>query len=278
MKCAWQELLMILPQRLRGEIDRRGKETLQEVRLRVGQRVELILSAGSEFLTAEARPEDLSFAVNAASRYSPWSAESASEGYITAPGGHRIGLCGECAIHNGIVQGIRAPTALCIRVAREHPGIGNGVPLSGSMLILGPPGSGKTTLLREIIRRRSQKECVAVVDERGELFPLGGVFDTGPRTDVLTGCRKIQGIQLLLKTMGPSCIAVDEITSKDDCDALISGAWCGVSLVATAHAADVGDLRRRKVYGDLAQRGIFDQFLVLRRDKSWHLERSGYAV
>ena len=174
------------------------------------------------------------------------------------------------------MSGIRNIRSLCIRVARDFPGMVRDQRLhSGSILIVGSPGSGKTTFLRDLIRLRSETGIgsVAVVDQRGELFPEGAGFDTGRRTDVLTGCGKKEGMEALLRTMGPETIAVDEITSEEDCRALLHGAWCGVSLIATAHAASKGDLQARAVYRPLMDSGIFDMLVILRRDKSWKAER-----
>lgn len=274
MKCTWEALLSIIPQRLRQEVDKLGQETLEELHLRIGQPVELILGGVSRQLATKTTMEDIRFVVNTASRYSPWSASTVSKGYLTATGGHRIGLCGDCVIQDGQVTAIREAYSLCIRVARDFPGIGKNAPDSGSLLILGPPGAGKTTLLRDIIRSRSNRgTTVSVVDERGELFPGGNLFDPGPRTDVLTGCNKAQGVDMALRTMGPKCIAVDEITAPEDCQALVSAGWCGVDLLATAHAANYMDLHSRPVYQPLIQTGLFDRVIVLSRDKSWRMER-----
>ena len=273
MKCAWNAFLSILPPRLRKEVDNLGADTLEELHLRLNQPIELILGGFSHLLKIKAVEEDIRFVINTASRYSPWAASSAAHGYVTAPGGHRIGICGDCVVQAGLVTGIRQASSLCIRVARAFDGIGQSAPRQGSVLILGPPGVGKTTLLRDIIRLRSQFDAISVVDERGELFPAGDIFETGPRTDVLTGCSKAQGVEMALRTMGPKCIAVDEITAAEDCQALISAGWCGVELLATAHAANCEDLKRRPVYRPLAQSGLFEQAIILSRDKSWRMER-----
>lgn len=276
MKCAWTELLAVIPPRLRCEVDNLGKEHLEELHLRIGQPVELILNGQSHLLKTDAGADDIQFTVNTASRYSPWSAASISQGYISAPGGHRIGLCGDCVVQAGAVTGIRRATSICIRVAREFEGIGHRAPMKGSLLILGPPGAGKTTLLRDIIRLRSNGgTTVAVVDERGELFPQCNIFETGLRTDILTGCSKAHGVEMALRTMGPKCIAVDEITAAEDCQALMSAGWCGVDVLATAHAADCSDLHSRKVYRSLAESGLFEQAIILSRDKTWRMERMG---
>lgn len=272
MKCAWQELMRVLPSWLAGEAEALAKDSLQELRLRLGQVPELICKDGSVWLNRTVTADDLNFCVNTASRYSPWAAQSVAQGYITAPGGHRIGLCGEAVVREGSMAGIRTVNSLCIRVARDYPGIGlEAAKRSGSVLLIGPPGSGKTTLLRDMIRQISKKEAIAVVDERGELFPVG--LDRGLRLDILTGCPKSSGIDTVLRTMGPSAIAVDEITAEADCEALLRAGWCGVRLLATAHASSIRDLQCRKVYGPLVKNRLFDHILVLSRDKSWREER-----
>lgn len=274
MKCAWKELLAILPPWLAREVDTPERDSLQELRLRLGKPPELVKQGGSRWLCRMVSKDDLNVVINTASRYSPWAAQTISEGFLTAPGGHRIGICGDVVIKNGSISGIREVQMLCIRVARDFPGIGaKADELSGSILALGPPGSGKTTLLRDLVRRISERETVAVVDERGELFPAESCFENGKSLDVLRGCPKPEGIDMVLRTMGPSCIAVDEITAERDCEALVRAGWCGVRLLATAHAASIQDLRSRPVYQSLTEKKLFDHVLVLSRDKSWHAER-----
>ena len=274
MRCAWKELLAILPPWCRPEVDGLGRDTLQELRLRLGLPPELIRSNGNVKLKRSVGTEDLSYIVNTASRYSPWSAATAAQGYITAPGGHRIGLCGQAVVQGNGMTGLRQVTSLCVRVDRDFPDIAQKLQCgTGSVLIIGRPGSGKTTFLRDLIRQRSDTGAgsIAVVDERGELFPAG--FPFGCRTDILTGCSKGQGIDILLRTMGPTTIAVDEITSEHDCEALLKVGWCGVSLLASAHASSKEDLYARPVYKPLVRSHIFDTLVILQSDKSWKSER-----
>lgn len=279
MKCEWQQFISLLPSRLREEVDKLGSISLQELRLRIGAEPELVMQGNSKWLKDKVSSDDMSFVINAASRYSPWSAATIRRGYITAPGGHRIGLCGDAVMQGSEMSGVRNPTSLCMRVARDFPGIAaQAKSFDGSVLIIGCPGSGKTTLLRDLIRQRSDTGpgSVAVVDERGELFPTKEqrhCFATGKRTDVITGCGKEHGIDILLRTMGPSCIAVDEITAEEDCRALMNAGWSGVSLLATAHARSLTDLQSRPIYRPIVNSGLFNTLLVMQSDKSWQAER-----
>ena len=278
MRCAWQAYLKILPQWMRNDIDLFGRNTLQELRLRTGQPPELVLDRENLRLTREVAGEDLQFVINSASQYSPWIAETIANGVLTAPGGHRIGICGTAVMENGTMRGIRDVTSVCIRVARDFCGIAKTAELlSGSVLIIGPPGSGKTTFLRDLIRQRSLKGrgSIGVVDERGEIFPVvtsSDAFFPGARTDVLRFCGKPQGIIAVLKVMGPCSIAVDEITEEADCRALQEAAWCSVSVLATAHAMNINDLKRRPLYRLLTESGIFDQIVTMHLDKTWSIE------
>lgn len=272
MICQWQPLLSILPPQIAAEVDRQDRNRIQELRLRLGRKVLLCFGNENTELNLPVSRTDIQYVINTASRYSPWAAATMAQGFLTAAGGHRIGICGEAVIQQGQLVGLKNPTALCIRVARDYPGIGREIShLNGSILLIGPPGSGKTTMLRDVMRQISQKETVSVIDERGEILPDKLCPDVG--LDVLTGCSKPEGIGMVLRAMGPMCIGVDEITSEADCDALIRAGWCGVRLVATAHAADMKDLLRRPIYKKLCQSGLFDHLVVLRRDKSWTVER-----
>lgn len=272
MHCQWQQLLDILPVWLRPEVDRYGDKMVQEVRLRLGQRPGIRTKDGTYQLEGNLSTEDILWVINLASRYSPWNAESMAKGYLTAPGGHRIGLCGRAVIREGKMTGLREITSLNIRVARDMGGIARGLGIRDSFLILGAPGWGKTTLLRDVIRQLSREgNTVGVVDERMELFPSG--FFPGEHSDVLLGCPKVQGIEMVLRTMTPDWIAVDEITDPEDCQALLRAGWCGVKLVATAHASSVADLKNRSIYRPLVESGLFSHIVLLHPDKGWTQER-----
>ena len=78
---------------------------------------------------------------------------------------------------------------------------------------------------------------------------------------------------MVLRTMRPDYIAVDEITGESDCYGLIQAANCGVRLIATAHGAGLLDLKQRVVYQPLVDRKIFHTLVLLNKDKSYRAER-----
>ena len=279
MNCAWQAYLNLLPISLRSIVDKLGREGLQELRLRLGQKAELILKSGAVISDQYISYEELQYCLNMASGYSPWSASTIRSGFITAPGGHRIGVCGEVSTYNGKMNGVRYPGMICIRVARDFPGIAAPLKdITGSVLIIGKPGCGKTTLLRDLIRQKSTlvNGDICVIDERQEIFPRinnGYCFDPGMRTDILSGCSKREGIINAIRCMNPSWIAVDEITATEDCQAFTYAGWCGIDLIATAHAGSKDDLFTRPIYSEIIKSGLIKNLIILNKDQSWIVER-----
>ena len=66
---------------------------------------------------------------------------------------------------------------------------------------------------------------------------------------------------MLLRGMNPQIIAMDEISSEKDMLAVEQLFGCGVSILASAHAAGPEDLKRRGMYKHVLDRHIF-QYLV----------------
>lgn len=274
----YHQAARLLPLRFRGMAESAGsavRADAEEFRLRTG-RPFTIASAGSEFVPDPAdrvTTEDLSEFLRIVSKGSVHTvAESLKWGFVTAEGGHRVGVCGSAIVKNGEITGIRNLSSASLRIAKEMKGIGK--PVCGELtregkipntLIVSPPGGGKTTLLRDIVRLLSDGgKRVAVADERGELAALyegEPGFDIGQRTDVMEGCSKASAALMLLRSMNPQVIAMDEITTPEDMAAMERAANCGVSLIATAHADGLDDLRQRIYYRD-AER-LFQKIVLI---------------
>lgn len=278
MMCAWKPFLEIIPHWMRDFVDKHGANTLQELRMRINAPPQLKLKDRTITMNRAIAAEDIKMCINLVTRYSPWSVSTVPKCYFTTAGGHRIGICGNAVVEKGDIITMRELTSLCIRVARDYQGIARPLAdMKGSVLIVGKPGSGKTTLLRDYIRQISNHRCenITVVDERQEIFPYYNgrfCFEIGSYTDVISGCGKNAGIEAALRNTGPSAIAVDEITAEEDCDALIRAGWCGVDLIATAHAGSKSDLLSRPVYQPLVKTNLFDNLIVMHDDKTWHVE------
>lgn len=274
---AFRQIMDVLP----GSLRALDFSDVQELRLRVGQAPSVLEKGRERQLSGLVCPGELDGILQRATSYSAHAFQDAlRQGYVTLPGGHRIGVCGKAAVKDGQMAGYSFVSSLCIRFARDIRLDEKSLlpSLTDSCLILGAPGAGKTTLLRACIRALSSSgERVCVCDDRGEISAMtesGAQFDLGPQTDVLTGVPKSEGMMLLLRAMSPTWIAADEITARQDLAAMEQISYCGVRLLATAHAKDARELSARPLYRELLSLGIFRRYLVLRPDRQFFVREA----
>ena len=269
---------------------------VEELRIRMGQPLMIRTSDKDLFLNREGgvtgpdkayrvKREDLVCALERMTHSSVYAAEEdLKQGFLTLPGGNRVGVTGEAILLHGQIQTLKHISALNLRIARDIHGRGIKILplLLGThdtvchTLLISPPRAGKTTLLRELIRLISNGvpqlgftgQTVGVVDERGELAGMWqGVptYDLGYRTDVLDGCPKAKGMSMMVRSMAPQVMAMDELGHADDATALMDALRTGVQILSTAHASSLEEARNRPTLAHLLDQGVFERLVVLSR-------------
>ncbi|MGE6229257.1 stage III sporulation protein AA [Paenibacillus chitinolyticus] len=355
-----------LPPSIRGILESLPvnlRSGLEEIRVRQDRPLEIVFDRRCAFVTREGltdadasrayRPsrEECKSLLELLTRHSFYSfEEELKRGFITIPGGHRVGLAGRVVLEGGSVKHIRDVSSFNIRIARELPGAGKPVlphlldreaDTVHHTLLISPPQLGKTTLIRDLARmissgetafpaaggeggpggagaspgggsrtgtscgpgltggtggtgissagagpeagsrepaaprpaaqhspRRSAGWKVGIVDERSEIAASErGVprFDLGPRTDVLDGCPKAEGMMMMIRSMSPEVLIVDEIGRQEDAEAIREALHAGIRIIATAHGRDLGDVLRRPALRELLESGVFGRYVILGR-------------
>ncbi|WML59788.1 stage III sporulation protein AA [Neobacillus sp. PS2-9] len=266
-----------------NQIPPEQKEELEEIRIRINRPIEMTLKGAPKFLTYIIQPEDAFHLMNKISHFSIYTLEEElKRGYITVSGGHRIGLAGKVILEEGKVKAIRDISSFNIRIAREKVGIAEPiVPFIFKnswmhTMIIGPPQTGKTTLLRDIARIISSgnwskgiEACkVGIVDERSEIAGcVNGVpqLTFGHRLDVLDACPKAEGMMMLIRSMSPDVLIVDEIGRKEDAEAIQEAVHAGIKLIMTTHGTSIEEIRKRPSLKEIIDQDIFQRFIVLSR-------------
>lgn len=283
-------ILNILPSKIRTRIIEEDLDfnRLQEIRIRAGRPLlfryegrERNLQKSSVYIVTV---DDVNETVQYAANYSLYAFEQEMRhGYLTIEGGHRVGMAGQVILDGEGIRNLKYISSVNIRVAHEIPGCGDSVlPFLiqerelMSTLIIAPPGCGKTTLLRDLIRQISNGSRlldgrnVGVVDERSE---LGGSYmgicqnDLGIRTDLLDACPKAEGMMMLIRSMGPQIIAVDEIGSGTEVQMLKYAMCCGCRMLATVHGASLHEIRGKPMFEEFFTQKLFRRYVVLEYGK-----------
>jgi stage III sporulation protein AA len=276
------------------KVPRGQQERITEIRLRSKQPLILHFDQGARFVDAAGQlttrreeavivpKEEIETTLQIMSQASLYAIEEElRNGYLTLKGGHRVGFAGQAILEEGRVRSLKHLASLNIRIARQMPGVADRIlPFIihenrvYNTLIISPPRCGKTTLLRDVARQLSNGVRslqfagvkMGIVDERSE---LAGAYegipqnDVGYQTDVLDACPKAEGMVMLIRSMSPEVIVVDEIGRDEDVYALREALQAGVSLIASIHGSSVEQILRRPCMTELMREQVFDRYIIL---------------
>lgn len=288
------ELIKIFSKNLRQILSRVQVDfdRVQEIRLRIHAPLIMVYDGSEYYVTETGRlcrsvqeafiisKNELRETMEYVSNYSLYAfEEEMKQGFITIQGGHRIGIAGKTIVDGNGIKTMKFISFINVRLSHQIKGCASNVlPYlfeNGQVLhtlIISPPRCGKTTLLRDIIRQISNGTAlvsginVGVVDERSE---IGACYqgipqnELGIRTDILDCCPKAKGMMMLIRTMSPQVIAVDEVGTREDLEAIEYVMNCGCRLIATVHGSSIEDIKSKPVLRKLVQEKIFDRYIIL---------------
>lgn len=272
------EIKNILPLRIREVVnehfERNRNDVLEEIRLRCNKPVLIVSGEGESELSIVLGESELREVVEYISGYSLYAyEEQLKEGFITIRGGHRIGVAGKIIVENEKIKTIKNISSINIRISHEVLGCSDDIMkyIKGNVLIISPPRMGKTTLLRDILRNISERkgECVGIVDERSEIaacymgIPQNNL---GKRCDVLDCCPKAVGMILLLRSMSPTYIGVDELGTLKDIESIKQVINSGSSIVATIHGENIENLKCKQSLKEIFDLQLFDTYIELKKE------------
>ena len=289
-----QDITKLFPAQIRKALGQAlfDRNKIYEIRLRVNAPLIVIYQGKEYFLTLEGeltreeakayhvQTEDLKEMLEYISGYSLYAfEEEIRQGFLTVVGGHRVGIAGKTILDGNKIKSLKYISYINLRLSHQIKGCAS--PILPYIiknrqichtLIISPPRCGKTTLLRDLIRQVSNGNrympgvSVGVVDERSE---IAGSYqgipqnDLGIRTDVLDCCPKAEGMMMLIRSMSPEVVAVDELGDYEDIHAIEAVIHCGCKLFATVHGSSIEDIKRKPLLQRLMQEKVFERYIVL---------------
>ena len=293
-----QDITKLFPAQIRKALGQAlfDRNKIYEIRLRVNAPLIVIYQGKEYFLTLEGeltreeakayhvQTEDLKEMLEYISGYSLYAfEEEIRQGFLTIVGGHRVGIAGKTILDGNKIKSLKYISYINLRLSHQIKGCAASIlpyviknKRICHTLIISPPRCGKTTLLRDLIRQVSNGSsyldgvCVGVVDERSE---IGGSYqgipqnDLGIRTDILDCCPKAEGMMMLIRSMSPEVVAVDELGDYEDIHAIESVIHCGCRLFATVHGSSIEDIKRKPLLQRLMQEKIFERYIILHYEK-----------
>ena len=205
--------------------------------------------------------------------------ENIINGYITLPKGIRVGLCGTVVNDGYKIVTIKDFQSVNIRI--PHLIRNCSVPAYDFLvedeikntLIISAPGCGKTTFLKDLILQLYQHNIsknILIADERNEICSVvnGSLeLNMGGFCDVYTNCSKSFAFTNGIRSMSPDVIITDEIDLKNDLSCIKDAINCGVNVIATIHAKDINQLKKKIGFEEIINNKFFSRYVVLTNDE-----------
>lgn len=279
-----KQILKYMSTNLKDELTKLDfSEDVCEIRLRTGKPINIVYTLKDIFLEYTVSSFDIEEILLNISDNSIYSIQNEiNNGYITIEGGHRIGISGSAVFLDGNIKNIKNISSMNIRVARQIKNCSEKIlekiyenNCFLNTLIISPPGAGKTTILRDLILNISNGNRydmyignnVSLVDERNEIAcTLKGInqLDVGKRTDVMSNIKKSLGIEMMLRSMGPNIIAIDEV-GKDEMKCIDYAINSGCKLLFTMHGKDISDILSKDYIKELllSDKSIIKRIVIL---------------
>ena len=264
------------------------KDYIYEVRIRVGKPIVICYKGCYEKITINnglkknfiiATKDLIEYIVSRATKNSLYAFNNEiKQGYITTDSGIRIGICGQVVYDKKEVSTIKNISSLNIRIAHQVVNCSDSVidliiqnRRVKNTLIVSPPGAGKTTMIRDIVTKLSNEkniQNILVIDERYELAGVGEyAFNLGDSVDVISGAEKNYAFSNTIKTMSPTVMVTDEISNEKDIEAICQAIRSGVSVIATAHAENLIDVKHKKYLSKMLDNKTFERIVVLSKKR-----------
>jgi stage III sporulation protein AA len=277
-------ILKCLPTQLAKLILEHNIQKLEEIRIRANKPVILKLGQVEIVLSYTITTNEIIGILQNICNNSIYTYQNQiCNGFITLPGGNRVGIAGNVVIKDGQVSNISYIYSLNFRISHQINGASDNIlkyvldtenNTIFNTLIVSPPGAGKTTMIRDLAKRISNgiNEInfrgldVSIIDERGEIAAMtkGITFnDVGIRTDVLDNVPKSIGIRMAVRSMAPKVIIADEIGNKDDVNIINYAICSGVKCIFTAHGSNMEDLLKNNEINKIINLQLFSKIIFL---------------
>lgn len=260
-------ILNFLPYKFLSQLNGLNLNDITEVRLKVGYPICVVVDGqrvikGGQIICTEYDVKSIIASITENSLYA--YNEQLKNGFLTTKEGVRIGVAGECVFHNDRIVTIKNISSLNIRVPHiirrcadnyvqnivdENENVFNS-------LIIAPPSYGKTTLLKDISLTLNERlsEQILIIDERGEFDNI-----TGINIDKISYSDKLYAFSYGLRSMSPSIIITDELSSESDWNCVLDAVNSGVKIIASCHGNSIDDVKNKRFF----KNHLFERYFTI---------------